>query len=68
MAIDNRDKRASALRFMLPWMLPLLPLADDDIDEGDRAQVAGVYRDFDFDEPKSGGGRGGRFGVIGMAG
>ena len=66
MAIDNRDKRASALRFMLPWMIPLLPVPDDDVDEGDRAQVTGIYRDFDFDEPTSGGGLGGRRLLIGI--
>lgn len=57
MAIDNEDKRRSAGTH--PFT-SVLPVPDGDVDEGDRAQVAWVYRDFDFDEPASGGGRGGR--------
>ena len=65
MAIDNEDKRRSAGAHLFATTYPV---PDGDVDEGDRAQVAWVYRDFDFDEPKSGGGRGGRFLVLGMGG
>ena len=40
MAVDTRDKRASAIG--MHWSLSL-PLANDDISQGDRLQLAGVY-------------------------
>ena len=65
MAIDNEDKRRSAVSHIT---LVILPVPDDDVDEGDRAQAAGVYRDFDFDEPSSGGGKAGGRLIIGVLG
>ena len=55
MAIDSVDKRRSAGSHMVATTYPL---ADSDVDEGDRAHVAWVYRDFDFDvgiQPRSAG-------------
>jgi hypothetical protein len=43
MAIDTRDKRASAASAAIPWRM-LLPLADASIDAGDREQVGRSYR------------------------
>lgn len=57
MAIDNEDKRRSAGSH---FATTVYPVPDADMDEGDRAHVAWVYRDFDFDEPASGGTTGGR--------
>ena len=69
MAIDTKEKRSSALRFALPWMIFLLPPApDNDVDEGDRAHVSGFYRDFDFDEPGPSTSRAGRWYAIGVLG
>lgn len=43
MAIDTRDKRASAIGVALPWR-SLLPAPDGVLDQGDRQQVALHYR------------------------
>ena len=43
MAVDTRDKRASAVGILLPWH-HMLPLADTTIDQGDRQQTAWSYR------------------------
>lgn len=43
MAIDTRDKRASASSASIPWRI-LLPLADGSIDDGDREQLGRCYR------------------------
>jgi|GEM_PF-2436113 len=44
MAVDTRDKRASATSVGMPY-LPHLPAPDGDPSEqGDRAQAAGLYR------------------------
>ena len=40
MAIDTRDKRASATNFILTRMVPL---ADGGLNQADREQVAGFY-------------------------
>jgi hypothetical protein len=44
MALDTRDKRASAIHVGQPWrgMLPLADAAAED--QGDRQQLAGYYR------------------------
>ena len=42
MAVDTRDKRASALT--LVWGRLVLPLADATVDQGDRQHVAFCYR------------------------
>jgi len=41
-AIDTRDKRASALACGLPWLVPL-PTPDGTIGAADRAHSAGFY-------------------------
>ena len=44
MALDTRDKRASAIHVGMPWR-GLLPLPDGAaLDQGDRQQVAFMYR------------------------
>ena len=43
MAIDTRDKRASALNVAIPWRA-LLPVPDAEIGSGDRAQAGLHYR------------------------
>lgn len=43
MAIDTRDKRASAIHGGSPWR-GLLPLPDGALTQGDRVQVALHYR------------------------
>lgn len=43
MAIDTRDKRASAIEVGLPWR-GLLPVPDGGLNQGDRQQVAFMYR------------------------
>lgn len=52
MAVDTRNKRASAIACRrLPWMRRFLPLADGTIDQGDRQHVAFVYRGILAGEP-----------------
>lgn len=43
MALDSRDKRASAIAVGLSWRT-VYPVADGSINEGDRQQSAGWYR------------------------
>ena len=42
MAIDTRNKRASAIAILLPWRW-MLPAPDGTITSSDRQQVAGIY-------------------------
>lgn len=43
MAIDTRDKRASAVAMLMPWLVaPMVP--DGSIDGTDKQHVVGVYR------------------------
>ena len=41
--MDTQDKRASAVHVTLPWR-GLLPLPDGALNQGDRQQVAFMYR------------------------
>lgn len=50
MAIDTRDKRASAIMPGIPWR-GLLPVADSGVNAGDRQQVAFLYRGIAADAP-----------------
>lgn len=50
MAVDTRNKRASAISTTLPWR-GLLPAPDGTIDEYDRQQVAFVYAGILAGEP-----------------
>jgi len=43
LAVDTRDKRASAIHIGLPWR-GLLPLPDGTVDQGDRVQAGLFYR------------------------
>ena len=43
MPIDSRDKRASAISVTLPWR-GMLPVPDGTLVQGDRQQVALMYR------------------------
>ena len=52
MAIDTRDKRASAIMPGMPWR-GLLPVADSGVNAGDRQQVAFLYRGIAADAPAS---------------
>ena len=50
MAIDTRDKRASAISAGIPFIV-IAPLADGTIDAGDRQMVADVYSGIAADAP-----------------
>jgi hypothetical protein len=53
MALDTRDKRASAINVGLPWRI--LPNPDGlALDQGDRQQVAYIYRGIDAGQTVSG--------------
>lgn len=43
MAVDTREKRASMVSWARPWA-PQMPLANTDINQGDRQHIAWVYR------------------------
>jgi hypothetical protein len=53
MAVDTRNKRASAINLMLPWR-GQLPAPDGTIDELDRAHVAFLYAGIAIEELDSG--------------
>lgn len=55
MAIDTRDKRASAISSALPWR-GLWPLPDGALDQGDRQHVASMYRGIAAGAPAASGG------------
>ena len=42
MSLDTRAKRASSIRFLLPF-IPVLPIADGSIDEADRRLMLWSY-------------------------
>lgn len=50
MAIDTRDKRASAINISLPWR-GLWPLPDGSLNTGDRQQSNNMYRGITADSP-----------------
>lgn len=50
MALDTRDRRASALAGGLPWRAAF-PAPDGGLDAGDRLHLAGLYRGIDAGEP-----------------
>jgi hypothetical protein len=49
MAVDTRNKRASAINLMLPWR-GQLPAPDGSIDISDRAQLVYLYAGIDAEE------------------
>lgn len=50
MAIDTREKRASAAALLLPWMV-MFPLPDGTIGATDRIQIVGLYSGFEAEAP-----------------